>query len=95
MNTAELKMNEQERQHWERVRRRGSMWYLVNKGLLFLLVLPAAGHFILGWRAEPVLLVEGWFAGLVCGGLVWMRKELRYRLTLDDDGLPVSDWGDE
>ena len=95
MNPEELKMDEQERVFWQKVRRRGSMWYLVNKGLLFLLAYPAAGHFILGWELAPQLLVEGWFAGLVCGGLVWMRKELRYRLTLDEEGIPVTDWGDE
>ena len=95
MNAEELKMDEQERHYWERVRRRGSMWYLVNKGLLFLIAYPAAGHFLMGWPPEPELLVQGWFSGLVCGGLVWMRKELRYRFTLDEEGVPVSDWGDE
>ena len=33
--------------------------------------------------------------GLVCGGFVWMRKELRYRFTLELEGGVVPDTGDE
>ena len=40
-------------------------------------------------------MVEGWFIGLVSGSFVWMRKELRYRFTLDDEGLAFPDGQDE
>ena len=88
-------MDEGERLWWERVRRRGALWYLVNKGLLFLVTLPVLGCLGLGWEWQPKLLVEGWTAGLVAGGFVWMRKELRYRFTLDDEGLPLSEGRDD
>ena len=71
------------------------MWYLVNKGLLFLILYPPLGCYVIGWTWEPMLMVEGWTAGLVCGGLVWIRKELRYRYTLDCDGVVVPPVGDE
>lgn len=94
-NVDEMKMNAAERLWWENVRRRGALWYLVNKGLLFVLLFPALGCFAMGWSWQPRLLVEGWCIGLVCGGFVWMRKELRYRLTLDLEGLVVSDRQDD
>jgi hypothetical protein len=95
MNPDEIKMDEGERLWWERIRARGSLWYLVNKGLLFLIAYPIGGHFVAGWAWEPQLLLEGWVVGLVCGGLVWMRKELRYRFTLDEEGRPLPDGPDE
>ena len=90
----ELKMDEAERLWWERVRGRGAMWYVVSKGLVFLVALPTIGCLGLGWDWDPKLLVEGWIAGLVCAGFVWMRKELRYRFTLDDEGLPLPEGRD-
>ena len=80
---------------WERVRRRGALWYVANKGLAFLLLYPSLGYFAIGWNWEPALLVEGWIMGLVCGGFVWMRKELRYRFTIDQEGAALSDRADE
>jgi len=94
-NPHELKMSPGERDWWEGVRRRGAMWYVVNKGLLFLIAYPLIGVHLIGWAWEPELLVEGWFLGLVAGGFVWMRKELRYRFTLDDDGIVLSDGPDD
>ncbi len=91
----ELKMNESERLWWERVRTRGAMWFLVNKGLLFLLVYPLLGCYVLDWAWQPGLLVEAWLVGLVCGGFVWMRKELRYRYTVDLEGRVIPGTGDE
>ncbi len=91
----ELKMNETERLWWERVRARGAMWFLVNKGLLFLLVYPLLGCYVLDWAWQPDLLVEAWLVGLVCGGFVWMRKELRYRYTVDLEGRVIPGTGDE
>jgi len=88
-------MAENERLWWERVRRRGAMWFVVNKGLLFLVLFPTVGCLALGWAWEPRLMAEGWFIGLVSGSLVWMRKELRYRFTLDDEGLAYPDGPDE
>lgn len=95
MNANEIKMDEQERAFWERIRRRGSLWYLASKGLAFVLLYPALGHFVIGWPFSPRLLVEGWLIGIVAGAFVWMRKELRYRFTLEEEGLPLSDGWDE
>jgi len=95
VDARELKMAEGERLWWERVRRRGAMWYVVNKGLLFLALYPALGCCALGWEWQPTLMLEGWYIGLVCGGFVWMRKELRYRFTLDDEGMALPDGRDE
>lgn len=91
----EFKMGEAERLWWGRVRRRGAMWFVVNKGLAFLLLYPLLGCVVIGWDWQPALWVEGWLIGLVSGSFVWMRKELRYRFTLDDEGLAVSDQRDE
>lgn len=88
-------MDEGERRWWERVRRRGAMWYVVSKGLAFLLLFPLLGHRVMGWDWEAELLVEGWCLGLVWGGLVWMRKELRYRYTLEEDGLALPDGSED
>lgn len=95
MNANEVKMNAEEREFWERVRRRGALWYLANKGLAFLILLPALGHWVMGWEWQSSLLVEGWLIGLVAGAFVWMRKELRYRFTLEEDGLSIPDGWDE
>lgn len=94
-NPNELKMTEDERLWWSRVRARGSLWYLVSKGLVFLLLFPLLGCYVLGWEWQPALLVEGWIIGLIAGGFVWMRKELRYRFTLDLEGDVVTGAGDE
>ena len=91
----DFKMSEGERLWWERVRRRGAMWFVVNKGLIFLLLHTLLGCLAIGWDWQPTLLVEGWAIGLGCGSFVWMRKELRYRFTLDDEGLAVSDGQDD
>jgi hypothetical protein len=94
-NSSEIKMSEDERMWWERVRARGAMWYLVNKGLLFLVLYPSIGCYAIGWNWAPTLLVEAWILGLVCGGFVWMRKELRYRFTVELEGGVVRETGDE
>jgi hypothetical protein len=91
----EFKMGEDERLWWESVRRRGAMWFVVHKGLVFLLLYPLLGCCAIGWDWRPTLLVEGWSLGLVCGSFVWMRKELRYRFTLDEEGLVVPDGQDD
>lgn len=94
-NPNELKMNPGERDWWTQVRERGALWYLVSKGLLFLILHPLLGCYVMGWDWEPMLLVEGWVIGLIAGGFVWMRKELRYRFTLDLEGRVVPGAGDE
>ncbi len=95
MNANELKMDESERVFWEKIRRRGSFWYLTSKGLTFLLLYPALGYGVMGWAWTPNLLVEGWLIGLAAGAFVWMRKELRYRFTLEEEGLPIPDSREE
>lgn len=91
----ELKMDEAERLSWERIRARGALWYVVSKGLFFLLTYPTLGVYFLDWPAEPSILVEGWMIGLFWGAFFYMRSELRYRFTLDHEGLPMPDASDE
>lgn len=95
MNPNELRMDESERIWWERVRRRGSLWYLTTKGLLFLGFYPTAGCLVAGWPLSASSLLEGWLLGLVFGGIVWMRKELRYRFTLEAAGEPLPEGPDD
>ncbi len=95
MNANELKMDESERLFWEKIRGRGSFWYLTSKGLAFLLLYPALGVWVMGWAWTSSLLVEGWLIGLAAGAFVWMRKELRYRFTLEEEGLPIPDSREE
>ena len=90
-NPDELMMDESEREWWERIRSRGALWYVVNKGLFFLVAYPALGLFALDWEWEPTLLVEAWGIGLFWGAFFFMRKELRYRFTLEHEGLPDPD----
>jgi sterol desaturase/sphingolipid hydroxylase (fatty acid hydroxylase superfamily) len=80
---------------WERVRSRGAFWYVANKGLAFVLLYPALGYYALGWAWQPQHLTEGWLIGLVCGGFVWMRKELRYHFTLERDEFVASNRSDD
>jgi hypothetical protein len=86
----EIMMSASEKLWWKQVRSRGAFWYIANKGLGFLLLYPLLGCGVIGWNWTSSLLVEGWTIGLVCGGFVWMRKELRYRFTLDREDLVVS-----
>ena len=95
VNPQEIMMGRDELVFWERIRRRGAFWYLVHKGLVFLLLYPVIGHFVLGWAWHARLLVEAWVGGIVCGGFVWMRKELRYRFTLDEQGRLLPDGSDD
>ena len=94
-NPDEIVMDEGEKLWWESVRERGAFWYVVSKGLAFLILYPVVGCYGIGWDWEPMLLGEGWGIGLVCGGFVWMRKELRYRFTLDHEGVALPDHADE
>ena len=91
----ELKMDENERLWWETVRGRGAFWYVVTKGLFFLVAFPCLGIYALDWAWEPSLLVEGWFVGLFWGSFFFMRKELRYRFNLEQEGRPIPDGWDE
>ncbi len=87
----ELKMEAQERLWWERTRARGALWYVVTKGLAFLIGFPVLGCGVLRWPFTPEVLVEGWMVGLFWGAFFYMRKELRYRYTLEHEGLPLPE----
>lgn len=95
MQSNEWMMNEGERSWWERTRARGALWYMVTKGFAFLILFPAIGCGVLGWHWEPELMTQGWIVGLMAGGFVFMRKELRYRYTLDEMGQPLPEGLDE
>ena len=94
-NVHDLKTRVAEHAWWERVRARGALWYLVNKGLLFLILYPLLGCYVMNWVWEPMLMVEGWVIGLVCGGSIWMRQEIRSRFSLDCAGQIASCVGDK
>ena len=94
-NADELKMDEGERLWWERVRARGALWYVVNKGLFFLLAYPLLGCTVLHWDWTPNLLVEAWAIGIFWGAFFFLRKELRFRFTLEHEGLPDPDAFDD
>ncbi|MFK7895572.1 MAG: hypothetical protein AB8G23_07030 [Myxococcota bacterium] len=95
MSANELMMDEAERCWWERTRSRGALWYMVTKGLLFLAIFPLVGCGVLGWNWDPEIMTEGWIIGLIAGGFVFMRKELRYRYTLVEMGQPLPEGLDE
>jgi len=95
VNPHELMMNRDELAFWGRVRRRGAFWYVVNKGLFFLLLYPAVGHLLAGWALDAQLFLEAWLIGLACGGFVWMRKELRFRFTFREQGRLLPDGTDD
>jgi hypothetical protein len=95
MEPNEWMMDESERGWWERTRARGALWYVVTKGLAFLALFPAIGCGVLGWQWDPELMTQGWIAGLIAGGFVFMRKELRYRYTLVEKGQPLPEGLDE
>jgi len=91
----DIMMTASEMLWWGRIRGRGAFWYVANKGLAFLLLYPLLGCYALGWAWKPDLLLEGWLVGLVCGGFVWMRKELRYHFTLDHEEFVVPNRSDD
>lgn len=94
-NPEELAMDEAERTWWAEIRARGALWYVVNKGLAFLVLFPLLGWGLLDWAWTPTLLVEGWMVGLFWGAFFFLRKEMRYRFTLEVEGLPDPDGRDE
>ena len=61
--------------------------------LVVLLALPSTAFAYIDGASGSVILQT--FIGLIAGAFVWMRKELRYRFTLEEEGLPLSDGGDE
>ena len=50
---------------------------------------------MLGWEWTPSLLVEGWMVGLFSGAFLFLRKQLRYRFTLEYEGLPLPESADD
>lgn len=91
----DLLMDEQELSWWGRVRMKGALWYIVSKGLVFLGAYPTLGCYVMSWEWDPRLLVEGWMIGLFWGAFIYLRKELRFRFTLENAGLPIPDVADE
>jgi hypothetical protein len=77
-------MGESELAYWQRLRQRGAEWYVVSKGLVFVIAYPLLGSGAFGWPMRAELLGEGWLLGLVMGALMWMRNEIRYRRTLEE-----------
>lgn len=79
-----LTMDRDEYAHWTRVRARGFEWFVVQKGLVFLLLVPALATLtgVDGFHVES--LIFSWFGGLSAGTLVWLRRELRFARARDE-----------
>lgn len=83
-------MTRPELETWERVRERGVEWFVVTKGVGFLLAYPLLAHLALGQPFTAQLLCEGWFVGLVSGFGVWLWRERRYERSVERDAAPPS-----
>lgn len=79
-----LVMERGEYAHWSRVRARGFEWFVVQKGLLCLLVVPSLSSLVGADGFGAQSLIFSWFGGLSAGTLVWLRRELRFGRARDE-----------
>ena len=70
-------------EYWDRVRNRGFEWFVVTKGVLFAVALPAVliGH--LDFTASTEMFAFSWLGGLLAGGVVWSKREKEYQQGLE------------
>ena len=95
MDSKAIIMDRDELVFWGRVRRRGAVGYMLHKGLLFMAFYPALGHWAAGWAFDAGVFLEAWMIGVVCGGIVWTRRELRYRFTMIQVRRVIREANDE
>lgn len=84
-------MGRREYSYWSRVRARGPEWFVVQKGLLFFAVIPAASELAGGPGFSFENAALSWLGGLCAGTLVWMRRESRFGRARDEAGLAGGD----
>ena len=77
-------MGRDEYEHWSRVRARGFEWFAVQKGLLFLALIPALSAMTGGPGFRYDLAMLSWFGGLCAGTLVWAHRETRFGRARDE-----------
>jgi hypothetical protein len=69
---------------WSRTRARGFEWYVVQKGLTFLAVVPALSALSGGPGFTFEIAAFSWFGGLCAGTLVWAQRETRFARARDE-----------
>lgn len=77
-------MRRREFEYWARVRARGPEWFVVQKGLVFLVAVPALSSFIDGPGFTFELATVCWMTGLGLGSGVWLRRETRFARSRDE-----------
>ena len=77
-------MGQREYEYWTRVRARGAEWFVVQKGLLFLVAVPLLSHWLDGPGFRFELAAVCWMTGLATGSLVWLRREVRFARSRDE-----------
>jgi hypothetical protein len=75
---------------WQRARGRGVEWFVMTKGLGFMLVHPLLAHLVSGEPLSAQLFCEGWLAGMVAGSGVWLWRERRYERAVEEGTAPRS-----
>jgi hypothetical protein len=70
-------------EYWDRVRHRGFGWFVVSKGVLFAVVLPAVLVGYLDFTGSTEMVVLSWLAGLMAGSIVWSQREKTYERGLE------------
>ena len=84
-------MNRREYAYWARVRARGPEWFVVQKGLLFLLAVPLLSSWLAGTHISIELASVCWMSGLCLGSCVWLRREVRFARSRDEGMRAAGD----
>ena len=77
-------MDRAEYGHWSRVRARGFEWFVVQKGLLLLVIVPSLSALAGGPGFTYEVAALSWFGGLCAGTLVWAQRETRWSRARDE-----------
>jgi len=77
-------MRRSEYEYWARVRARGPEWFVVQKGLLFVVAIPLCSGWLTGTKLSIELATVCWMAGLCLGSCVWLRREVRFARSRED-----------
>jgi hypothetical protein len=75
---------------WARVRARGVEWYVVSKGLAFLVAFPLLARSCFEAPLGAELLIESVSIGLGAGVSVWLWRERRYQQAVEQGIIPPS-----